>query len=168
MVIWIIGLPGSGKTTLAKQFQKEYSFLKILHLDGDDMRTVWGEDIGYTLKDRERNSLRIQKLAKIFEQQGFIVVVSIMSIFEEHRRKNRSYYDRYLEVFLDVPLNVLKKRRHLYNDAIEKKIKNVVGIDISYEKPQTSDIIFDNSKSLDEMIIEIQKGMECIPIHKIT
>ncbi|RXJ77282.1 adenylyl-sulfate kinase [Arcobacter sp. F155] len=156
MVIWIIGLPGSGKTTLAKKLQKEDSSLKILHIDGDDMRTIWGEDIGYTLEDRKKNSLRIQKLSKIFEQQGFTVVVSIMSIFEEHRIENRSYYDKYLEVFLDVPINILKTRRTIYQDAIEKKITNVVGIDIPYDKPKTSDIVFKNN-TLEDIVLQIKK-----------
>lgn len=64
MVIWIIGLPGSGKTTLAKKLQKENSSLKILHIDGDDMRTIWGEDIGYTLEDRKKEFFKDTKIIK--------------------------------------------------------------------------------------------------------
>ncbi|WP_320035331.1 adenylyl-sulfate kinase [Halarcobacter sp.] len=155
MVIWIIGLPGSGKTTLAKELQKV--FPNMLHIDGDDMREIWGSDIGYSTKDRRKNSTRIQKLAALFEKQGFIVVVSIMSIFQEHRDKNKYLYNSYLEIFLDVELSILKKRRKIYQDAIEKKISNVVGIDIPYEKPINSNIIFNNNFEINYMIKSIKE-----------
>lgn len=157
MVIWIIGLPGSGKTTLAKELQK--LFPTAIHIDGDDMREIWGEDIGYTINDRQKNSKRIQKLAALFEKQGFMVVVSIMSIFKEHREENRTLYEKYLEVFLDVDLDILKTRRKIYQDAIDKKINNVVGVDIPYEKPNTYDILFKENLELNYMIKTIKDLM---------
>ncbi len=163
MVIWIIGLPGSGKTTLGKKIQKEFSSqVNTLHIDGDDMRGIWGEDIGYELNDRKKNSKRIQKLSQLFEKQGILVVVSIMSIFEEHRKLNRKIFNEYKEVFLDVDLEVLKKRRTLYDDAINKKIKNVVGVDIKYEKPKTYDIRFKEDLDLDYMVEVLKK--ECLDV----
>lgn len=154
MVIWIIGLPGSGKTTLAKEIKKLSP--TILHIDGDDMREIWGEDITYSIEDRKKNSKRIQQLSSLFEKQGFTIVVSIMSIFKNHRLENRTLYNNYLEVFLDVNLNILKTRRRIYQDAIDKKINNVVGIDIPYETPNTSDIIFKENFQLDFMINKIR------------
>ena len=157
MVIWIIGLPGSGKTTLAKELKKIST--TTLHIDGDDMREIWGEDIGYEVNDRKKNSKRIQKLAALFEKQGFIVVVSIMSIFKEHREENRSLYEKYIEIFLDLELDILKTRRKIYQDAISKKISNVVGVDIPYEKPNTSDIVFKKNFDLNHMIKTIKDFM---------
>lgn len=155
MVIWIIGLPGSGKTTLAKELKNTSQ--SILHIDGDDMREIWGDDIGYSLNDREKNSKRIQKLAALFEKQGFTVVVSIMSIFKKHREENKTLYNNYLEVFLDVDITILKNRRKIYQDAIEKRINNVVGVDIPYEKPDTFDIIFKKNLALEYMIKTIKE-----------
>jgi adenylylsulfate kinase-like enzyme len=151
MVIWIIGLPGSGKTTLAKALQNKLNNKNIptVHIDGDDMRTIWGEDIGYKLQDREKNSLRIQKLCSIFEKQGLFVIASIMSIFPEHRKANRKLYKNYFEVFLDIDINILKTRREIYQKAINKEIKNVVGVDIEYIKPTTYDIKFDKNLELE-------------------
>ncbi len=154
MVIWIIGLPGSGKTTLARELQK--LFPNAIHIDGDDMREIWGEDIGYTINDRQKNSKRIQKLATLFEKQGFMVIVSIMSIFKEHREENRTLYKKYIEIFLDVDLDILKTRRKIYQDAIDKKIGNVVGVDITYEKPDSFDVSFKENLELNYMIKTIK------------
>ena len=117
----------------------------------------WGDDIGYSLNDREKNSLRVQKICTIFEQQGLIVIASIMSIFQEHRDTNRKVYNKYFEVFLDIDLNLLKQRKKIYQLALEGKMQNVVGVDIEYTKPVSYDIKF--TKNLDvnylgDMVLE--------------
>jgi adenylylsulfate kinase len=160
MVIWIIGLPGSGKTTLAKELHTQLNINnKAVHIDGDDMRNIWGEDIGYKIEDRKKNSKRIQKLSKLFEKQGLIVIVSIMSIFKEHRIENKEIYQKYFEVYLDININILKQRRKIYQEAIDKKRNNVVGVDINYDKPTTYDILFKDNKTVDFMGNEIMNRL---------
>lgn len=169
MVVWIIGLPGSGKTTLAKEIQKQLLSQNqaCAHIDGDDMRSIWGDDIGYEVKDRKKNSSRIQKLGKILEDQNLIVVVSIMSIFEEDRNFNRQLYKAYYEVFLDIGIEVLKQRRSLYEEAEKGCTKNVIGVDIAYDKPKTYDIcinsVIDEKKSAQSVIKKIRE-LYCIHI----
>jgi len=164
MVIWIIGLPGSGKTTLAKSLQEVLNKNNIatVHIDGDDMRSIWGDDIGYEVKDRKKNSLRIQTISSIFERQNLVVVVSIMSIFKEHRKQNRKLFNSYYEVFLDIPMTTLKQRRTIYQDAINKKIDNVVGVDLKYEKPITFDIKFDKELEINYLTNNILNKLELI------
>jgi adenylylsulfate kinase len=164
MVIWIIGLPGSGKTTLAKSLQKvlNKNNISTVHIDGDDMRSIWGDDIGYEIKDRKKNSLRIQTISSIFEKQNLVVIVSIMSIFEEHRKENRKLFSRYYEVFLDVSMDILKQRRTIYQDALDKKINNVVGVDLKYEEPRTFDIKFDKKLEINYLTNKILNKLELI------
>ena len=98
MVIWIVGLSGAGKTFAAKylkrQMQAKYK-KKIIHVDGDQFRNITSNDLGYDLKNRKTNSLRIQNFCKYLEEEGFIVICSILSIFSEHRKKNRKIFKKY-------------------------------------------------------------------------
>ena len=88
MVVWIIGLSGSGKTFLAKQILKNIRGKKI-HIDGDEVRKFLTYKLGYTKRDRKRNSLIISDLCAYLEQKNYIVVCSILSIFKEHQILNR-------------------------------------------------------------------------------
>jgi len=157
MVIWIVGLAGSGKTTLAKALQDKLLDLKkaSVVIDGDDMRTIWGEDIDYTLQGRKKNSQRIQKTCAIFEKQNLIVIASIMSIFQEDREENRKIFKQYYEVFLDIDMTILQERREIYKNAKEGKISNVVGVDILYQKPKTYDKVYKNCLDINFMIESI-------------
>ena len=86
MVIWIIGLSGSGKTFLSKKIFKKLNGKKIL-VDGDVVRKYLTYDLSYTKKDREKNSQFISDLCKFLEIQGFTVVCSILSIFRKHQKQ---------------------------------------------------------------------------------
>jgi len=157
MVIWIIGLSGSGKTTLGKALSKYLLSKKIasVHLDGDDLRSVWGEDIGYSIEDRRKNSKRQQKISKIFEDQGLVVVTSTIALFEDHRIENRKIFKDYFEIFLDIDIEILKQRRELYKNG-----KNVVGVDIKYNKPITYDLKFEKNYDVNLMVQDVLKAIE--------
>lgn len=85
MIQWIYGVSGSGKTTLARKLLDA----KTIHLDGDDMRRVW-TDLSYTEADRETQNLRVANLARVFDRQGFNVVVSTICPTPELRAKVQS------------------------------------------------------------------------------
>lgn len=157
MVIWIIGLSGSGKTytsILLNNFLKKKN--KTIIIDGDEFRKYISYDLKYTLKDRKENSQRIQNLSKYLESKGFLVIVSILSIFREHQIKNRKLFNDYYQIYINTDLNKLKRRN---NKNIYSETKNVVGKDIKFVKPIRSDYIFKNNfdKGLKNEIKEIVK-----------
>ena len=89
MVIWIIGESGSGKSFLARKLFKEFNSkkVKVYWIDGDLFRKKYSRDLGYTTKDRKKNSLRIQKHCKIKEINNDIILCSILSKIKKHQKK---------------------------------------------------------------------------------
>ena len=148
MVIWIMGLSGSGKTTLAKLLYNKIKIKNsIIHLDGDEIRKIYSDKLGYSLKDREINAERISKLTKFLSLQSH-VIVSVLSNFPFWLRWNRKKIEKYFEIYLKNNVENLKNRRpNLY----KKKVKNVIGIDIKYNEPKEADIIIENCKSIKEL-----------------
>jgi adenylylsulfate kinase-like enzyme len=146
MVIWIIGLSGSGKTTagnyITKIFRSEKK--KVIFFDGDMFREITDNDLGYSINDRKINSSRIQEFCKFLEAQNLIVICSILSIFEDHRIKNKKIFHKYIQIYIKTKLNNLKKRDHrkIYNIR-----KNIVGEDIIFEIPKKSNYEIENNTS---------------------
>tara|TARA_Y100000389_G_C17391902_1_gene480338 strand:- start:255 stop:755 length:501 start_codon:yes stop_codon:yes gene_type:complete len=139
MVVWIIGLSGSGKTFLAKELYKKCKGKKIL-VDGDIVRKYITYKLKYTKTDRKKNSLLIADLCKFLESQGFLVICSILSIFRKHQELNRRKFEDYFQIYMDVKMSLLEKRNNKY---IYLK-KNVAGKKINFPKPYRSDMIIKN------------------------
>lgn len=156
MVIWFIGVSGSGKSFYAKKlFSAINKKKKSIYIDGDEIRKYITYKLGYTKKDREKNSLFICDLCNFLEKKGYIVICSILSIFRNHQKKNRSLYDNYIQIFMDVSLKKVIKRN---NKKTYSKI-NVVGKDLKFPKPYKSDITIKNKfdSSYKKEIIQIIK-----------
>lgn len=152
MVIWCIGLSGSGKTTLGREIARQLRARQpnTVLLDGDELREVFAHgrgDEAYTVEGRRVNAERIVALCKLLDSQGINVICCILSIFAEMRDENRRRFGRYFEIFLDAPLHVLEGRdvKGLYKSARQGKTRNVVGIDIPFERPNRSDMVIDTS-----------------------
>ena len=133
MVIWIIGLAGAGKTTIAKAL---YTRLKTedratVMLDGDAIREIFAGDLGFTLEDRRRNGWRICQMCKYLDDQGINVVCATLSQFHEQQDWNRENFSQYFEVYLEVDMNVLIRRdqKGLYS-ADPRKDPNARFIDV--------------------------------------
>ena len=141
MVIWIIGLSGSGKTYLATEIYKKIKKKKIL-IDGDLVRKYITHDLRYSKKDRKKNSILISNLCKFLESLGFTVVCPILSMFPEHQKKNREKFNNYFQICLKTKLSILKKRN---NKNIYGNKKNIVGKDILFPKPYKNDLIIENN-----------------------
>ncbi len=143
MVIWIIGESGSGKSFLARKLFNEFKKKKekIYWIDGDLFRKQYSKDLGYTIKDREKNSFRIQKHCKNKENNNNIVLCSILSIFKKHQKKNRKFFNKYFQIYIKANKKILKKRN---NKNIYSKKENVVGKDIKFPYPYKSDMIITN------------------------
>lgn len=159
MVIWIVGLSGAGKTFSAKYIKKKIQNKykkKTIHVDGDQFRKITQNDLGYDQKSRKINSLRMQNFCKYLENESLIVVCSILSIFSEHRIKNKKLFKKYREIYINCPIEKIVKRdkRKIY----KKKI-NVVGKHFKYNPPKTYNYIVNNEgskrdlfKKLDELV----------------
>lgn len=148
MVIWIIGLAGSGKTTVAREVVRRRKVRNpaTVLLDGDIVREIMGGDLGHTLSDRERNGWRVCRLGRELERQGIDVVCAILSLFPEQRAWNRQSLQGYREVYLDVPMSVLEARdqKGLYSGARTGTVRDVAGIDLPFEPPSAPDLVIDN------------------------
>lgn len=157
----MIGLSGSGKTTLGRVIAEKWRAMapNCVLLDGDELREVFAADKGdapYTLEGRRRNAERLTALCEMLDRQGINVVCCILSVFPEMRAQNRTRFSDYFEVFMDAPLEVLQERdvKGLYASAARGETKNVVGIDIPFERPTTSDMTIRSDKGapdLDEL-----------------
>ena len=149
MVIWFIGLSGSGKTTISNKFVatiKNKSKKHVIHLDGDEVRFLF-ENTDYSVHGREKNAKIISNLSKFLDNKNVIVVASVLSIFPEWQKWNRENIKDYFEIYIKVNFDILVKRdvKSLYKNALTGKIKNVVGVDIKFPEPN-SDLVIENNK----------------------
>ena len=146
MVIWVTGLSASGKTTLCKKFIKLYKkkITNLIFLDGDIVRDIFNNDLGFEKKDREKQISRIQSLSNFFEKQSFVVIVAALYSSKNILKRNRTIFKNYVEVYLKSTINFLQKREYkgLYKRALNKEIKNVVGVDIPWHEPKNAHITF--------------------------
>jgi cytidine diphosphoramidate kinase len=149
MIIWIIGMSASGKTTLGNEM---YKILKNVDnwvlLDGDMVRAFIGKKLGHTIEDRRTNAYKISDLCKFFDMQGINVIACVLSIFHDNQKYNREILSNYKEIFIDVDFEKLVERdnKKLYKKALNGELKNFVGVDIDFPKPFSPDIIIDNNK----------------------
>ncbi len=141
-VLWFTGLSGAGKSTIANLVDKRLHALgyHAFLLDGDNVRHGLNRDLGFTAEDRVENIRRVAEVARLMTDAGLIVLVSFISPFRAERRMARERFDEgeFIEVFVDVPLDVAEARdvKGLYRKARAGLIPNFTGIDSPYEAPE--------------------------------
>jgi len=141
-VVWLTGLSGSGKSTIAAAVERELFSAShfVVLLDGDNVRTGLCGDLGFSLEDRKENIRRIAETAKLFVAAGAQVLCSFVSPTREIRSmaKNIIGADDFYEVFVNTPLEVCEARdvKGLYAKARAGEIKGFTGIDSPYEAPE--------------------------------
>ena len=171
MVIWITGISASGKSTLGKYFFKKIKKTKenTVFFDGDEFRKIFHDDIKYTLRDRDVNAIRLTSLVKYVSDQKINLIISANITSQRFRNWCKKNIQNYFEIFIDTPIEVLRKRdyKKLYKNAFSGKIKNVVGVDIKFIKPKKPDLIIDNSKTKNDLYLHYNRILNEINNRKI-
>ena len=171
MVIWITGISASGKSTLGKYFFKKFKKQKrnTVFFDGDEFRKIFHNDIKYTLRDRDVNAIRLTSLVKYVSDQKTNLIVSANITSQRFRDWCRKNVKNYFEIFIDTPMEILRKRdyKKLYRNSLNGKIKNVVGVDLKFYPPKSSDIFLKNNSSKSDFLKNINKINKHIKTKKI-
>lgn len=151
-IIWLTGLSGSGKSTIANAAARELfeQGYQVTVLDGDNVRHGLNKDLGFSDDDRKENIRRIGEVAKLFVEQGTIVITAFISPFQEDRHIVRQLVEdgEFHEVFVKCDLNVCEERdpKGLYKKARNGEIPFFTGIDSPYEEPATPELILDTGE----------------------
>ena len=159
-VYWITGLDGSGKTTIGNAlYYKMKKSTPVVLFDGDILKEIAGGGVpGYTKEERLARARRYSVLCKLLSDQGIDVLICTISMFDTVREWNRDNFAHYIEVFLDVSMDVLKKRdkKGLYANAISQD--HIPGLHYDPEFPKEPDIVLhtDGSISVKECVEKIQ------------
>ncbi|HUD41438.1 MAG TPA: sulfate adenylyltransferase subunit CysN [Dokdonella sp.] len=145
-VVWLTGLSGSGKSTIANRLEQRLHALGVhtYLLDGDNIRHGLNKDLGFTAADRVENIRRIAEVAGLMVDAGLVVICAFISPFRSERElaRRRVAAGEFVEVFVDTPLAVVERRdpKGLYAKARRGELKNFTGIDSPYEAPEAPEV----------------------------
>jgi adenylylsulfate kinase len=152
VTIWLTGLSGSGKSTIAVEI--EHALIENKHqayiLDGDNIRHGLNKNLGFSPEDRTENIRRIGEVAKLFTEAGIITITAFISPYREDRDAVRRLLNdgEFIEVHVKCPLDVCEKRdtKGLYKKARAGEVKDFTGISAPYEEPLNPELTIDSSK----------------------
>ena len=162
-VIWLTGLSGSGKSTIANELSNQLFALgkHVYVLDGDNLRSGLNIDLGFTPSDRAENVRRVSQVAKLMVDAGLIVIVALVSPYLSDRQRAKSIFeaDEFFEIFVDTPLEICQQRdsKGLYKKAKDGKISNLSGVGQEYEVPTDPNLVVDGSKEVAKIVKEIME-----------
>jgi len=144
MVIWITGLSGSGKSTIAESIFETLkpNMPELVVLDGDIIRELFGKSLDYSEPSRIIQVKRLRTMARFMSEQGLVVIVTVLYSHPDLMAWNRENISDYFEIYLDTPLDVVIERdaKGLYAKARNGKMPNVVGLDVPWHAPETPDL----------------------------
>jgi adenylylsulfate kinase len=147
LIIWLTGLPSSGKTTIARELEKRLHDMggHTYVLDGDNMRHGLNKDLGFSKEERSENIRRIAEVSKLFVDAGLIVICAFVSPFKEDRETARTLVDdsEFIEVYVNCPVMVCMQRdpKSLYKKAVSGQIKAFTGVNDPYEIPESPELM---------------------------
>ena len=147
--IWLTGLSGSGKTTIAQELIKRIEPSRFIEvMDGDEIRKGLSRDLGFSKDDRNEHNRRVIFCSKLLARNGVIVVVALISPYRETRAYAKEQIQNTCEVFVKAPLDVCIERdpKGLYKKALAGEIKQFTGIDDPYEEPLDADVVVETDK----------------------
>lgn len=172
-VLWLTGLSGSGKSTIAQALERElYNrgyFAQVL--DGDNIRSGINNNLGFSMEERKENIRRIAEVAKLYLHSGVISINSFISPTQEIRTFAKSIIgsEDFIEIYINTPLEICESRdvKGLYKKARKGEIKGFTGIDSPYEVPEEPDLeIRTEHQSIQESVAIILEYV--IPIIKLN
>ena len=153
MVIWITGISGAGKTSLCNALSRRLKprLPQLALIDGDAVRQVFGDTLGYSETNRMEQIGRVQRLAKMLSNQGLVVLVAALYSHPDLLAWNRANLADYFEVYLDASLDLVTQRdsKGLYAGAAAGTVPHVVGVDIPWHAPQAPELRLDAAAGLD-------------------
>jgi bifunctional enzyme CysN/CysC len=161
IVLWFTGLSGAGKSTIAREVERRLfeRGCQTMLLDGDQLRHGLSADLGFSAADRRENIRRVGEVARLFFQQGSIVLCSFVSPFRDDRQRVRELLPdgRFVEVHVHCPLDEAKRRdpKGLYARAAAGEIKHMTGISSAYEEPEAPDLRVDTGEASVEAAVEL-------------
>ena len=161
-ILWMTGLPCSGKTTIAKKLQEVYPNLALL--DGDELRE-WFSPKDFSRDGRNEHNRRVAHLAKLLLEHNVPVSVSLISPFNENREDARKIIgdNKFIEAYIKCSLSVCEKRdvKGMYKKARLNEIKNFTGVNDDYDVPDNPDLIINTeNNTLDECVDQITQYLE--------
>lgn len=169
-VIWITGLSGAGKTTVAERLNHRLreSGANVCLLDGDQLRDVFqplaAGSTAYDQMGRRTLALTYSRLCRLMASQGLTVIIATISLFDEVHRWNREHLPGYLEVFLDVPITELERRdpKSIYRRYRAGELTQVAGLDLGVDFPREPDlhITGDGFPTVDSIVSAIIRHAE--------
>lgn len=167
-VIWLTGLPCSGKTTILEKVKEklENTKIKVIHLDGDSVRKTLCAGLGFSEEDRLENLKRVAYTAKFLQSQDIIVLCSFVSPFKNQREliKNIIGPENFEEVFVDAPVEECIQRdvKGMYKKAIAGEIPKFTGISDPYEPPENPSLTLKTkSETVKESVNKLYKFIRC-------
>ncbi|HEY8551983.1 MAG TPA: adenylyl-sulfate kinase, partial [Thermaerobacter sp.] len=150
VTVWFTGLPGAGKSTLAREVASRLrqQGLPVEVLDGDILRQSLCRDLGFSADDRRRQAERAAWVAATLTRHGVIVLVAVIAPYRESREQARREIGDFLEVYVRAPLEVLIERdpKGLYRRALAGELRGLTGLDDPYEEPLRPDLVCDTAR----------------------
>jgi bifunctional enzyme CysN/CysC len=157
-VLWLTGLSGSGKSTIANALEKKL-FSMGMHayvLDGDNMRLGLNKDLGFTREDRAENVRRVSEVAHSLYDAGLIVIVALVSPYASDRAQAKAIFpsEDFTEVWVKTPAEVCAERdpKGLYKKAAAGELPNLTGVGQEYEAPVSAELILDGTLNIESNV----------------
>jgi adenylyl-sulfate kinase len=165
--IWLTGLSGSGKTTIANRLAKRLreGGAKVEILDGDVIRTNLSKGLGFSKADRDTNIRRIGFVCRLLSRNGVIVIAAAISPYESVRDEVRATTTNFVEVFTDCAFETLVQRdvKGLYKKALAGEIQNFTGVSDPYEEPLSPEVVVNSdSESVEQSLGKIIAKLESL------
>ena len=157
-VVWLTGLPSSGKTTVARILEEELRGrgLRVELLDGDEVRRWLSPEAGFSREDRERHLRRVAYVSKLLARNGVAVIASFVSPYRSVREEARRLVEaeglRFVEVYVKCPLEVCMERdvKGLYRRALRGEISDMTGVQDPYEEPTKPEVVVETDRETPE------------------
>jgi adenylylsulfate kinase len=161
IVLWLTGLSGSGKSTIANELEYQLVHKFEAHtylLDGDNIRGGLNSDLDFSPNDRQENIRRIGEVCKLMFDAGLIVITSFISPYQQDRQSIRNKFDNneFWEIYLSCPIEICIQRdpKGLYKKAISGEINNFTGINAPYEIPKSPEITLESHNNTTSNCVE--------------